>query len=33
MTIANQILGQLGGNKFIEMTGATCFFRFMASSL
>lgn len=25
MTIANQILGQLGGNKFIAMTGATCF--------
>jgi hypothetical protein len=25
MTIANQILSQLGGNKFIAMTGAICY--------
>ena len=25
MTIASQILQQLGGNKFIAMTGATCY--------
>jgi hypothetical protein len=25
MTIASQILQQLGGNKFIVMTGATCY--------
>jgi hypothetical protein len=25
MTTANEILNQLGGNKFIAMTGATCY--------
>jgi hypothetical protein len=25
MNTANQILNQLGGNKFIAMTGATCY--------
>lgn len=25
MTIATEILNQLGGNKFIAMTGATCY--------
>ena len=25
MTIANEILNQLGGNKFIAMTGAACY--------
>ena len=25
MTTANEILNQLGGNKFIVMTGATCY--------
>jgi len=25
MNVANQILQQLGGNKFIAMTGASCF--------
>jgi hypothetical protein len=25
MTAANEILSQLGGNKFIVMTGATCY--------
>lgn len=25
MSVANQILNQLGGNKFIAMTGATCY--------
>jgi hypothetical protein len=25
MTTANEILKQLGGNKFIAMTGATCY--------